>query len=81
MAELITALTQLKRHWEAGEYRKALKLAAGWPKLGEHRDAIKTGWEAAARPNLYAQMGKDPAALEAAGLAAVAARYGLPAAK
>lgn len=72
-----TALDKLKALWAAGAYRKALKLAASWPKLGDHAKAIRDGWDAASNPGLYAQMGKDPATMEAAGVAALAARYGL----
>lgn len=76
--KLVTATEELTRLWGAGQYRKALKLAASWPKLGDHEDAIRAGWAAASNPNFYRQLDKDPAADYAAGLAAVAARYNLP---
>lgn len=76
-----SASSELQQLWAAGEYRKALKLAAGWPRLGDHKVAIERGWCAAASTAFYRQMGKDPDALYAAGLAAVAERYGLPPAK
>lgn len=72
-----TKLDKLKEMWAAGDYRKALKLAASWPQLGLHKAQITQGWAAAANPNLYRQMQKDPDALYATGLAAVAERYKL----
>jgi hypothetical protein len=76
-----TAIQSMRTLWAAGEYRRALKLAATWPRLGTHKDAIQRGWAAASNADMYRQMGKDPAALYEAGLAAVAARYGLEPAK
>jgi hypothetical protein len=78
MAELPTAINKLRALWEAGSYRKALRLAASWPRLGEQKDAIQKGWAAASNKTFYAELGYNPAALERAGLDAVAARYGLP---
>jgi len=72
-----TKLQKLKGLWAAGEYRKALKLAASWPRLGEHKDAIQGGWSAWSTPNIYREMGFEPEAMYMAGLAAVAERYGL----
>jgi hypothetical protein len=78
MAELTTALTKLKRLWAAGDWRAALHLAAGWPRLGPEKEAITRGWAAVYNPELYAEMGGDPACLVSAALAALRARYGLP---
>lgn len=75
--KLVSAAEELRTLWAAGEYRRALKLAAGWPRLGEHKDAIQAGWAAASNRDFYRQLGKDPDAMVAAGLAAVAARYNL----
>lgn len=72
-----TALARLHALWDAGQYRQALHLAAGWPRLGAHRDAIQRGWAAAYTPKFYRELGHDPVALYRAGLAAVAARYSL----
>lgn len=76
--QLKTALAELRGHWAAGDYRKALKLAASWPKLGPQKAAIQQGWAAASNPSFYRQLGKDPQACYQAGLVAVAERYGLP---
>jgi len=73
-----TALQKLKDLWADRQYRQALKLAATWPRLGKHRDAIRGGWAAATNPVFYRQLGKDPDGMYTAGVLAVAERYGLP---
>lgn len=73
-----TKLKKLKDFWAAGDYRAALKLAASWPRLGDHKAAIERGWAACTHADLYRQMGKDPRVLYGEGLAAVADRYELP---
>lgn len=54
---------------------EALRLAAAFPHLGTHKDAIQRGWQACSRPDFYRQIGKDPEQLIAVGVAAVRARY------
>ena len=76
-----TALQKLRELWDAGEHRAALRTAAGWPELGIHREAIRAGWAGAAHPAFYRELGKDPDAMYAAGLAALVARYKLTAIK
>lgn len=77
MAKHETALARLHALWAAGNYRQALHLAAGWPRLGTHKDAIQRGWAAAYAPAFYRELGHDPEALYMAGLRAVAERYRL----
>lgn len=72
-----TALDQLKQLWASGNRLGALKLAAKWPRLGAHKDAIQQGWAAASNPRFYRQLGKDPGRLVAAGIAALKDRYNL----
>lgn len=72
-----TAIENLRELWAAGEYRKAVKLAASWPRLGEHKTAIQQGWAACTNPDFYRQIGKDPDALYTAALLALVARYEL----
>lgn len=76
-----SAINELQGLWDVGEYRKALKLAAGWPRLGKHRDAIQAGWAAISNPSVYREMGKDPDTMYAEALAAIAERYDLEPAK
>ena len=73
-----TALQKLKDLWVAGEFRRALKLAASWPRLGNHKTPIERGWAAISNPSFYRQLGKNPYALYHTGLRAVADRYNLP---
>ena len=78
MATPRTAIQNLRTLWAIKDYRKALKLAASWPRLGNHRDTIRTGWSAAYNPRFYEEMGRDPGALYRAGLVAICERYDLP---
>lgn len=70
-----TKLSRLKALAASGDWHGALRIAAKFPQLGEHKRAITTGYEAATRPNFYLQIGKDPAALVEAGKQALRARY------
>lgn len=65
----------LVRLMAAGEWPRALALAARFPRLGEHRDAIVRGHEALANPRFWRSLGKDPDALRDAGIAALQERY------
>lgn len=71
-----TKLSKVKAAYQAGDYQLALRLAAKFADLGDHRDAIKMGHEAYSNGRFYAQLGKDPEALKIAGRDALAARYG-----
>ena len=55
--------------------REALRLAAAFPHLGVHKEAIQRGWQACSRPDFYRSLGKDPDQLIAVGIAAVRVRY------
>lgn len=54
----------------------AFALAASFPRLGAEADAIRGGHEAMCRPDFQRQIGRDPAAQVAAGVAALKRRYG-----
>jgi hypothetical protein len=60
---------------DAGRWRDALKLAASFPRLGAEAAVIRRAWEAYARPEFYRQLGHDIDALQAAGRAALEAKY------
>ena len=77
-AKPTSKLAALRAAWAAGDHRTALKLAAAFPRLGKQKDVITAAHAAAANPRTYREMNKDPDALYAAGLAAVADKYGLP---
>ena len=67
-----TAIQKLRSLWAAGDHRKAIKLAASGPQLGDHR-----GWAAISNPDVYRQLGEDPQTLYDLGLQALRERYGL----
>jgi hypothetical protein len=67
----------LREYMSANEWGKALRLAASWPRLGEHRDAITQAWAAYSNRRFYEQLGKDVDALVAAGITALRHRYPL----
>lgn len=79
METYVTKLSTLKLFMAVGDHRAALKLAASWGRgLGDEQEVITRGWEAMARPQFYRDIGKDPDALVAAGLAAIRSKYDIP---
>lgn len=72
-----TKIAALRSAWAAGDRIAALRIAARFPRLGDDREVITRGWAAHTNPAFYAELGRDPASLVDAALAAVAARYGL----
>jgi hypothetical protein len=75
---MTTKLAQLRAFMFAGEWRRALKMAAAFPRLETHKEAIERGWAASQNPDFYRSIGRDPAELIAAGVAALKKRYGDP---
>jgi hypothetical protein len=73
-----TKLSLLRAAAGAGEWPRALSIAAKFPQLGAHKEAITRAHNAIQSPSFYQQLGQDPAALVAAGIAALQARYRLP---
>ena len=59
----------------AGEWERAITLAAKFPRLGTHSKAIMRANEAIQRPDFQRQLGRDPAQLIEAGKAALLERY------
>lgn len=74
--EIRTKASVLREHMAAGRWQKAVSMAAGFPRLGEHRDAILSAHGAYTNPRFYAQLGKDIESLKEAGKQALIARYG-----
>ena len=72
---IITKLDSLKAAAERNDWRAALAIAARFPDIGDHAAAIKRAHEAAWHPEFARQLGKDPNALIAAGIAALKQRY------
>lgn len=72
-----TKLAKLKAKYAAGDKIGALAIAAKFPRLGEHTEAIQKAWAAHQNPGFYAQIGADVEELKAAGIKALEERYGL----
>lgn len=72
-----TKLSIVKRHMRAGEWQEAIRLAARFPRLDRHRNAILDAHGAYTNPRFLIQIGRDIDALKAAGQAALLDRFGL----
>jgi len=72
-----TKLSQLKDMTRRGEWGRAIKFAAKFPRLGKHRAPILDAKEALLRPAFLLQIGKDPAALIISGKSALVEKYKL----
>ena len=72
----ITKLSIVKKNFDAGRLQDALRVAARFPQLGKHRDAIVSAHEAYAHPAFYKQLGRDIEALKLEGKKALIDRFG-----
>lgn len=72
-----TKLSIVKRHMRAGDWQEAIRLAARFPRLGEHRNAVLDAHGAYTNPRFYVQIGRNLDALKDAGRQALLARFGL----
>jgi hypothetical protein len=72
-----TKLSKVVAAYSAGDITEAIRLAAKFPRLGEHKEAITRAWAAIQSPDFYREIGQEPAELIAAGASALAARYQL----
>lgn len=63
----ISQAERVRSHLETGNTYGALKISAGWPKLGDVRAEVETAWRAYQHPDLF----DDPGAVVRAGLAAL----------
>ena len=70
-----TKLAKLKTAMAANDWHAALRIAARFPRLGEHKVAITRAWAALTNRAMYEQMGHDVDSLVAAGVDALKARY------
>ena len=73
--EYRTQLSILLEYMAAGRWSEALKLAACWQELGDHKAAITRGADALRHPKFYVELGKNPQELIDEGIAALKARY------
>lgn len=65
----------IRRAMHAGDWPRALRLAARLPRLDRHAAAIKRGHECLSNPGFYRQLGRDPDDCVAAGIAALRDRF------
>lgn len=72
-----TKLQTLKNAAACGDWQKAFAIAARFPRLGAHRNAILDAHSAYTNPRFLAQIGRDVNACIEAGKSALAAAYGL----
>jgi hypothetical protein len=72
---VITKSEKIRAEMAAGNWRKAIALAARLPRLDIHRNAILDAHGAYVRPEWAKQLGKDGDALKAAGVAALLERF------
>lgn len=70
-----TKLSKLKAAACSGDWAGALRIAAKFPQLGEHKAAIVRAHECIVNPAFYRQLGRDPDACVSAGIAALRSRY------
>lgn len=77
----MTKLDTLKTAAAAGDWQTAFSIAARFPRLGAHRNAILDAHMAFTNPRFLAQVRRDPAACIEAGKLALIAAYGLNAVK
>lgn len=74
-----TKISQLRAAAAANDWQVALRIAARFPRLGDEGPAITRAHEVlAGRGDFFRQLGRDPDALVAAGIAALRRRYRLP---
>jgi len=73
-----TKLAQLRARWAAGDTVGALRIAARFGDRSAETLAFKRGWDAYQRPGFYRQIKRDPDAILAAALAALARKFKLP---
>lgn len=70
-------LSQVRACAAAGDWAGALRIAAKFPQLGEHREAITRAHGCITNPRFFAQLGVDCDAAIEAGKAALVQRYSL----
>ena len=72
---MIKKIDVLRTHIAAQDWRKAVSLAAKFPRLGDEKEAITRAQTAFINPGFLRQIGKDPESCIEAGKAAIMRRY------
>lgn len=70
-------LSQLRAFAASGDWTSALRIASRFQDLGDHREQITKAWSATSYPEFYRDLGIDPDAATADGIAALKERYSL----
>lgn len=76
-----TKLQTLKNAAASGDWQRAISIAARFPRLGAHRNAILDAHTAYTNPRFLTQIGRDVNACIDAGKSALVAAYGIEAVK
>jgi hypothetical protein len=74
--EYTTKLSAVRAAMAAGDWRRAVALAARFPQLGDERAAILDAHMAWTNPGFVRGLRKDPELLKAAGAIALRQKYG-----
>lgn len=72
-----TKLQTLKNAAQAGDWQKAFSIAARFPRLGAHRNAILDAHTAYTNPRFLAQIGRNVESCIDSGKSALIAAYGI----
>lgn len=72
-----TKLSKVQDAMRAGNWAKALSIAAKFPRLGAEKKAIEGAHDALRSPAFYRQIGKDPDTMVAEGIAALKTKYAI----
>lgn len=72
-----TKLQTLKNAAAGNDWQKAIAIAARFPRLGAHRNAVLDAHTAFTNPRFLAQIGRDVDACIEAGKSALIAAFGL----
>jgi hypothetical protein len=66
----------VREHMAAGRWQEAIRIAARFPRLDRHRNAILDAHGAYTNPHFLVQLGRDIEALKQSGIAALIDRFG-----
>lgn len=67
----------LRNHMAANEWQKAISLAAKFPRLGTHKEAITRAHAAYTNPRFLIQIGRDIEECKKLGIVALVSTYSL----
>ena len=72
---MIKKIDQLRDAMNANDWKKALSIAAKFPRLGNHKIEIIRAHEAITRPRFYEQIGMNPDEIINTGISALLCFY------